>query len=49
MTAHKAMLKKFLVSKETVLLHQWESETWKFSFVKEVDKGQITTMKDLES
>ena len=49
MTVHKAMLKKFLVSKETVVLHQSESETSKFGFIKGVDKGQISTMKELES
>ena len=40
---------KFLVSKETVVLCLWESETWKFGFIKQFDKGRITTMKDLES
>ena len=40
---------KFLVSKETVLPHQWESEAWKFGFIKRVDKGQFTTLKDLKS
>lgn len=24
-----------------VMLHQWESEMWKFAFLKQVDKGQI--------
>ena len=40
---------KYQNSKETVVLRQWESETWKFGFIKRVDKSQITTMKDLES
>ena len=40
---------KFLVSKETVLLRQWEIEAWKFGFIEQVDKGQITTVKDFES
>ena len=42
-------LDKFLVSWENVVLCLWESETWKFSFIKQVDKSQITNMKDLES
>ena len=32
-------VKKFLVCKETVVLHRWESETGKFGFIKRVDKG----------
>ena len=40
---------RFLVSKETVVLRWWESETWKFGFIKRVDKGRIITVKDLES
>ena len=40
---------KFLVSKETQVLHRWESETGKFGFIKRVDKGRITTVNDLES
>ena len=40
---------KILVSEETVELCQWESETWKFGFIKQVDKGRVTTVKDLES
>ena len=39
----------FLVPKETVVLHRWESETCKFVFIKRVDEGRITTVKDLES
>jgi len=35
--------------KETVVLRCWESETWKLGFIKRVDKGRITTVKDLES
>ena len=38
---------KFLVSKETVLLLRWESETRKFGFIKRFDKGRITTVMDL--
>ena len=40
---------KFLVSKETVVLRRWESETGKFGFINHVDKGRITTVNDLES
>ena len=41
---------EFLVSKETVvLLRRWASETRKFRFIKRVDKGWITTVKDFES
>ena len=40
---------RFLVSKESVVLCWWESETWKFCFIKQVDKGRISTLKDLES
>ena len=39
----------FLVSKETAVLHRWERSKQKFGFVKRVDKGLITTIKDLES
>ena len=39
---------KILVSKETVVLRRWEIET-EIYFVKRVDKGRITTVKDLES
>ena len=39
----------FLVSKETVVLRQWERWKQKFGFIKQVDKGWITTVKDLES
>ena len=39
----------FLVSKETVALRRWEKWKKKFGFVKRVDKGWITTAKDLES
>ena len=37
---------KSLVSQETVVLRRWESETQKFGFIKWVDKGRITTVKD---
>ena len=40
---------KFLVSKESVVVRRWESETGKFGFIKRVDKGLITTVNDLES
>ena len=39
----------FLVSKETVVLCWWERWKQKFGFIKQVDKGWITTVKDLES
>jgi len=47
-TNYKA-LNEFLVSKETVVLHRWERSKQKFDFIKRVDKGEITTVKDLES
>ena len=40
---------EFLVSKETVVLRRWERSRQKFGFIKQVDKGWITTVKDLES
>ena len=40
---------EFLVSKETVVLRRWERSKQKFGFIKQVDKGWITTVKDLES
>ena len=40
---------KFLVSKETVVLRRWETSKQKFGIIKRVDKGEITTVKDLES
>ena len=39
----------FLVSKETVVLRQWVRWKQKFGFIKRVDKGWISTEKDLES
>ena len=39
---------EFLVSKETVVLRRWERSKQKFGFIKRVDKGWITTVKDLE-
>ena len=39
----------FLVSKETVVQRRWERSEQKFGFNKRVDKGRITTVKDLES
>ena len=44
-----SQLIKFLVSKETVVLRRWETSKEKFGFIKRVDKGWITTVKDLES
>ena len=38
-----------LVSKETVVLCRWERSKQKFGFIKRVDKGEITTVKDLGS
>ena len=35
--------------KETVVLRRWERSKQKFGFIKRVDKGRITTVKDLES
>ena len=40
---------RFLVSKEIVMLRRWERRKQKFGFNKRVDKGWITTVKDLES
>ena len=40
---------EFLVSTETVVLRRWERSKQKFGFIKRVDKGRITTVKDLES
>ena len=42
-------INEFLVSKETVVLHQCEGSKQKFDFIKQVDKSWITTVKDLES
>ena len=41
------MFDEFLVSKETV--RRWERSKQKFGFIKRIDKGLITTVKDLES
>ena len=43
------IVNEFLVSKETVVLCRWERSKQKFGFIKRVDKGWITTVKDLES
>ena len=43
------ILNEFLVSKEIVVLCQWEGSKQKFGFIKRVDKGRITAVKDLES
>ena len=43
------LIDKFLVSKETVVLRRWERSKQKFGFIKRLDKGEITTVKDLES
>jgi len=40
---------EFQVSKETAVLRRWEGSKQKFGFIKRVDKGCITTVKDLES
>ena len=40
---------KILVSKKSVVLSRWDSETWKFGFMKRADKGRITIVKDLET
>ena len=45
----KFNINKFLVSKETVVLRRWERSKQKFGFIKRVDEGEITTVKDLES
>ena len=42
-------LNVFLVSKETVILRQWERWKQKFGFNKRVDEGWIITVKSLES
>ena len=42
----KFVVDKFLVSKETVVLRRWERSKQKFGFIKRVDKGEITTVKD---
>ena len=39
---------EFLVSEETVVMRRWGVKQ-KFGFIKRVDKGSITTLKDLES
>ena len=44
-----AFVRKFLVSKETAVLHRCGSEIWKFAFIKRVDKVRITTVKDAEN
>lgn len=38
-TLNSPLVSKFLVSKETVVLGSWESKTWKFWFIKWVDRG----------
>ena len=43
------LINEFLVSKETVVLRWWERSKQKFGFIKRVDKGEITTVKDFES
>ena len=47
--AHASMKINSLVTKETVVLRRWERSKQKFGFIKGVDKGEITTVKDLES
>ena len=48
LTTLLSYVNKFLVPKETMELRLWESEK-KIGFIKRVDKGRITAMKDLES
>ena len=48
-TPPNSIINQFLVSKETVVLRRWERSKQKFGFIKRVDKGEITTVKDLES
>ena len=43
-----SIVNKISVSKETVVLRRWEIGT-EIDFIKRVDKGRITTVKDLES
>ena len=49
MVKNTSIITEFLVSKETVVLRRWERSKQKFGFIKRVDKGWITTVKDLES
>ena len=42
-------INKILVSKETVVLRRWWEIETEIDFIKRVDKGRITTVKDLES
>ena len=44
-----SLVNKFLVSKESVVLPQWESETWKLGSIRRVDKGRITAVDNLKS
>ena len=46
---HERIENGFPVSKETVVLRPWERWKQKFGFIKRVDKGRNTTVKDLES
>ena len=39
----------YYCSKETLVLRRWERSKQKFGFIKRVDNGLITTVKDLES
>ena len=48
-TRQTRIINEFLVSKETVVLRRWERSKQKLGFIKRVDKGWITTVKDLES
>ena len=36
----------YIVTKETLVLRRWESETRKNGSIKRVDKGRTTTVKD---
>jgi len=42
------ILKEFLVSKETVVLHRWEGSKQKFGFVGRVDGGWVAAVGGLE-
>lgn len=37
---------KTLLSKEILVMWKWGAETWKWAFIKWVDKDQITTVRD---
>ena len=39
---------KFLVYKKTLVLRRWEDETWKFGFIKRVDKAFLNVLTVVE-